>query len=120
MKCNFGFLYCLIAFWTIGCANNKSLKLNDTDSSSQKTYLKENERDTVTTTIKMENDLLSNYDVYRFTNDTLLQEAYINYITPKQIKFLVRTKNKMSSHKCEYSGIAMMANGEGTAQEAMN
>ncbi|HTS46124.1 MAG TPA: hypothetical protein VMH01_17125 [Puia sp.] len=62
------------------------------------------------------NDSLNNYDVYQFVDDTLSQEVYINYVTPKQIKFLARTKNKITSHKCEYFGTALMANGEGTGQ----
>ncbi len=65
---------------------------------------------------KLEHDSLSNYDHYQFMNDTFIQDAYIKYVAPRQIKFLVKTKNKLSAHECEYSGMAMMSNGEGIAQ----
>jgi hypothetical protein len=61
-------------------------------------------------------DTLSTYDLYQFSNDKLVQEAYIKYLTPREIKFIVRAKNKISANTCEYTGTAMMANGEGTAQ----
>lgn len=121
MKYNFRFWHCIIFSIVVSCSNNKNQKMDSANyaDSSQKNHVQENKQDTVKTapkTDKMENDSLSNYDVYQFTNDTLVQEAYINYVTPKQLKFVVRTKNKMNAHKCEYSGIAMMADGEGTAQ----
>lgn len=121
MKCKLGFVCCLIAFLMAACTNNKNQHLNSTNQpdSSQANYLEEKKQDTVIAIAKndkMENDSLSNYDAYQFTNDTLVQDVYISYIAPKQIKFLVRTKNRISLHKCEYSSTAMMANGEGTAQ----
>ena len=65
---------------------------------------------------KIEKDSLNLYDVYQFVDDTLNQRVYIYYITPRQIKFLARTNNKITHHKCEYYGTAFMSNGEGTGQ----
>ena len=119
MKCKFGFVCCLTVFLIAACNNSQHSNNTNHSDSSQANHLEEKKQDTVKTiakTDKMENDSLSNYDAYQFTNDTLVQDVYINYVAPKQIKFLVKTKNKASSHECQYSGIAMMANGEGTAQ----
>jgi len=65
---------------------------------------------------QLQTDSLGNYDFYQFENDTLLQSAYIRYVSPRKIQFLVRTKNKKSLNTCEYSDSARMASGEGTAQ----
>ena len=121
MKYKFGILCCLIVFLITRCSDNKSQNLNypNHSDSLQGNHLGKKKQDGVNKSAKnnkMKNDSLSNFDFYQFTNDTLVQQVYINYLTPKQIKFLVRTKNKISSHNCEYSGTANMANGEGSAQ----
>lgn len=120
MKYKFGFWLCMIFSLVISCNNNQNQRMENAYSdSSTRNHSEEKKHDTVVTSAKTntaESDSLSNYDIYHFTNDTLVQEVYINYQTPKQIIFLVKTQNKISLHRCEYSGTAMMANGEGTAQ----
>jgi hypothetical protein len=101
----------------MGCANNINQKINNTDSSPQN-HFESKKEDTVNfaKTIEVDSDSLSNYDAYEFNNDTLVQDVFVNYLKPRQIKFLIRTKNKLNKSECEYSGMAMMAQGEGTAQ----
>jgi hypothetical protein len=112
MKWKFGFILLFNCFLIVECNNNHS-------DSSRTNNFKAKKEDTVKTTVKtdnMEKDSLRSYDTYQFSNDTLVQDVYISYIAPNEIKFLVKTTNKTSLHKCEYSGVAIMANGEGTAQ----
>jgi len=121
MEYKFAFVFCLIVFLTGGCVNNKKQHIDkiihsDSDQANHVRQKNQYVVKPVTKTDKIENDSLNNYDVYKFTNDTLAQEVYVSYITAKQIKFLVRVKNKISLNTCEYSGKAMMANDEGTAQ----
>lgn len=117
MKYKFGFPICIIIFLLMGCANNINQKINNTDSSRQN-HFESKKEDTVNfaKTIEVDSDSLSNYDAYEFNNDTLVQDVFVNYLKPRQIKFLIRTKNKLNKSECEYSGMAMMAQGEGTAQ----
>jgi hypothetical protein len=56
------------------------------------------------------------YDLYSFTNDTIVKTVYIKYVTSKKIMFLLNSKNKIAGNNCEYSGIAYMTNNNGTAQ----
>jgi hypothetical protein len=120
MKRKFVFRSWIIISLLISCSNrNPKAGSSNYSDSSQKNYSHENIKysaNIATKSEKMENDSMSHYDAYQFTNDTLVQEAYINYVNPKQVKFLIRTKNIRNSHKCEYTGTAMVANGEGTAQ----
>ena len=88
------------------------------DSSKEKN-LESKKQGTVIIPAKTSNkneDSLKYYDFYKFIDDTLIQNVFVNYITPRVIKFIVRTQNKKSTNECEYSGIAMMAGSEGTAQ----
>jgi hypothetical protein len=119
MQFRSGFVYCLITF--LAACNNNGQRSNGADhsDSSQANQLKEKKQDTgkaEVKTDKMKSDSLSSYDAYQLTNDTLVQDVYINYVTPKRVKFTVKTKNRITSRECQYSGTAMMADAEGTAQ----
>ena len=121
MKYKLGFWFYIIFSLVISCSNNENLKMDSTNysDSSQRRNLEEKKQGTDLTAIKtdnVKNDSLSNYDVYQFTNDTLIQELYVNYLSARKIKFVIKTRNKIRLRDCEYSGTAIMANGEGTAQ----
>lgn len=120
MKYKFAF-YLFIFIPLIICCSNQSKKMvnpNFLDSSNGEN-LDSKKQDTAIMLSKTRNkneDSLKLYDYYQFTDDTLIQKVFVNYITPRVIKFIVRTQNKKSTNECEYSGIAMMAGNEGTAQ----
>jgi len=114
----FGFL---LLFGLISCVNNNSNGKSEDSIAvslqrSQSAVKVQDTTNSVKRADQSQIDSLENYDFYQFENDTLLQSAYIRYMSPRKIKFLVRTKNKRSLNTCEYSDIAKMANGEGTAQ----
>lgn len=92
------------------------MKFNSVYKNLQIKFTKVNSKLKYKETNNLEKDSLSNYDHYQFVNDTFIQDAYIKYFAPRQIKIFVKTKNKLSAHECEYAGMAMMSNLEGTAQ----
>ena len=111
----------LLMFLFVACVNN-SKKGKSVDSSYVATQGIQNAAksiDTITNDkrgIQSIFDSLKDYDFYRFENDTLIQSAYVRYMSPRKIRFLVKTKNKKSSNTCEYSDSAKMASGEGTGE----
>jgi hypothetical protein len=99
MKQNCRFYYSLIYIAFMSSFNNNYTPKdspNNTDSSHRK-HLGPNKKDTERISVKTDssyNDSLKCYDSYQFANDTLAQNVFVYYITPKNIKFLIRVQNK--------------------------
>jgi len=119
-KYRVGWICWLIIFLIAGFTDNKSQQLNSGNHNvASQINSVEKKLDTLNKIEKdslEKSDSLRSFDVYQFTNDTLVQEVYISYVGTKQIRFLIRIINKISAHNCEYAGFAIMTNGEGTAQ----
>jgi hypothetical protein len=107
-----------------GCVNNYKDQRSNNDihiDSLQKAGATVNVGDTIdafnkTNLLNRDSMSLKDYDFYQFENDIVLQSFYIHYLKPREILFIIRTKNKKSLNECEYSDTARMASGEGTAQ----
>jgi hypothetical protein len=116
--------FCCLVFLLISACVDNNINQSENNShldSMKKEHISLGNRNTLTHNSKSfqsgkDSILLKGYDYYEFENDTLLQSGYIHYLAPRKIKFFVRTRNKISTNMCEFSDIARMADGEGTAQ----
>lgn len=105
-KYRVGWICWLIIFLIAGFTDNKSQQLNSGNHNvASQINSVEKKLDTLNKIEKdslEKSDSLRSFDVYQFTNDTLVQEVYISYVGTKQIRFLIRIINKISAHNCEY------------------
>jgi hypothetical protein len=116
-------IFYLIFLLAVGCKNDnkkESQFINQLDSlkganQNIRTY---DTTETINSLKKMKNDsiTINDFDLYHFENDSLLQSAYVLYSSPREIRFIIKVKNKKSLDTCEYSGTAKMVSGEATAQ----
>jgi hypothetical protein len=82
------------------------------NSNSEAQHSENKAKDTVsakTQTPKSYDSLMNMSDLYEYENDTILQQAYVHYLSPVKINFLLRVTNKRNSKVCEVSDTGVLA-----------
>lgn len=54
----------------------------------------------------LDSSQLKEFDVYKFENDSIIQYAFIHYLTPRRIVFELQTTNKKNQETCNLSDTA--------------
>lgn len=91
-----------ILFGLTGCSDNNSKAKPGSDSTVVTAKAQ--------TPVQNNNDPLvgKEYDVYKYEDDSLIQLAYIHYLSPHKISFTLKSGNKKNGKSCSLSDTAVM------------
>lgn len=97
----------LIVLLLAGCSGGDQKTEKSDTTKASKTM------DTVAATgAAVDSAAYKDYDIYQFKNDSLIQTAYVHYLTPKKIVFRLTSVNQKSGKSCNLMDTAAITSSE--------